>query len=61
MLDIMGATPERKTKIKEIHRLLAQNKISEAKEIRTKIDVEGISTPLLEIDLYIQRKEKMPI
>lgn len=61
MLDIMGATSERKIKIREIHRLLAQNKILEAKEIRAKINVEGVSAPLLEIDLYIKRKEKVVI
>ncbi len=58
MLEEMGGQSERKKLIKEIHRLLAQNKISEAKEKRAKIEVEGDFAPLLEIDLFIQRKEK---
>jgi predicted ATP-binding protein involved in virulence len=59
MLRIMGLKSELGDKIKKIHRLLNSNKIEEAKSIRQKIVTEGIYTPLLEIDLFIQRKEEM--
>ena len=59
MLEIMGVKSEIRSRIKEIHRLLSRNKIVEAKEIRNRIVTEGTFAPLLEIDLFIQRKERM--
>lgn len=58
MLRIMGFETQTRQKIKKIHRLLALNKIGEAKIIRNSIITEGVFAPLLEIDLFIQRKER---
>jgi predicted ATP-binding protein involved in virulence len=59
MLRIMGVKSDTREKIKEIHRLLRKNKIEEAKAIRTGITTEGTFAPLLEIDLFIKRKERV--
>jgi predicted ATP-binding protein involved in virulence len=59
MLRIMGVKSDTREKIKEIHRLLRENKIEEAKAIRTGITTEGTFAPLLEIDLFIKRKERV--
>jgi predicted ATP-binding protein involved in virulence len=59
MLRIMGVKSDTREKIKEIHRLLRENKIEEAKAIRTGITTEGTFAPLLEIDLFIKRKERI--
>lgn len=58
MLRIMGVESENQKKIKAIHLLLRVDKIDEAKAIRQTIVTEGAFTPLLEIDLFIKRKEK---
>jgi predicted ATP-binding protein involved in virulence len=59
MLRIMGVTSDTREKIKKIHRLLRENKIQEAKTERQSIETEGIFAPLLEIDLFIKRKERL--
>jgi predicted ATP-binding protein involved in virulence len=56
MLQLMGFQSVTRQKIKQIHLLLRENKIAEAQSIRNTIVAEGIFTPLLEIDLFIQRK-----
>lgn len=61
MLKIMGFEPELRKKIKTIHKLLALNKVEEAKSIREGIITEGVFAPLLEIDLFIQRKMKKTV
>lgn len=59
MLRIMGVTSKTREDIKKIHRLLRENKIEEAKAIRESIKTEGTFAPLLEIDLFIKRKERV--
>jgi len=58
MLRIMGLQSEVRETIKKIHLLLKNNNIAEAKEIRNTITTEGTFAPLLEIDLFINRKER---
>jgi hypothetical protein len=57
ILRVMGVKSETREKIKTIHRLLKQGKITEAKSLRNTIETEGDFSPLLEIDLFIKRKE----
>jgi predicted ATP-binding protein involved in virulence len=59
MLRIMGVTSKTRENIKKIHRFLRENKIEEAKAIRATIETEGTFAPLLEIDLFIKRKERV--
>jgi predicted ATP-binding protein involved in virulence len=61
MLQIMGLQSVTRQKIKQIHLLLRENKIVEAQNIRNTIVAEGTFTPLLEIDLFIQRKLKFEL
>jgi predicted ATP-binding protein involved in virulence len=61
MLSLMGVESEVRQKIQKIHRLLRVNQIVEAKIIRNTIVTEGTFPPLLEIDLFIQRKERLAI
>lgn len=58
MLAIMGVKSVIQQKVKQIHRFLRENKMEEAQKIRNTIVTEGTFTPLLEIDLFIQRKLK---
>lgn len=58
MLRIMGFQSKTREKIRKIHLLLHDNKIQEAKELRNTIETEGTFAPLLEIDLFIRRKER---
>jgi predicted ATP-binding protein involved in virulence len=59
MLRIMGVTSKTRENIKKIHRFLRENKIEEAKAIRATVETEGTFAPLLEIDLFIKRKERV--
>jgi predicted ATP-binding protein involved in virulence len=58
MLRLMGFQSKTREKIRTIHRLLHENKIQEAKDLRATIETEGTFAPLLEIDLFIRRKER---
>jgi predicted ATP-binding protein involved in virulence len=61
MLYLMGVESPLRQKIQTIHRLLRVNHIAEAKTIRNTIVTEGTFPPLLEIDMFIQRKERLAI
>lgn len=47
--------------IKKIRHLLSEEKIEEARDLRDELQIEGLYAPLLEIDLFIQRRERESI
>lgn len=44
--------------IKKIRHLLSEEKIADARRLRDTLQIEGLYAPLLEIDLFIQRRER---